>query len=177
MSNTFDENIFISHEPNGSIYLDKIDFEIPKRILNIIKNTYFSNELDFYKNLENILLNFKSYYLFPNDYVSFYPHVVPAHSSREISCNVSGAKIKIGELYYYYRPLIENLTTTKVYTIQKTIKVAFGYQDILPQTLAQYEEWYQKSICGDYNHNDPIDFYELTSKCGNNCLFPHLLKK
>ena len=113
--------MFDEIKPNGRYYLDNIDFEIPIRIQNKLKNEYFKNELDFYKKLEELTIKHTSYYLFPNNVCCFYPKVTEQIASKEYTCQISAAKIKKGENYYCYRPILENLTTNKVYTIKKVL--------------------------------------------------------
>ena len=170
-------DIFESNEPNGESYLKLVDSNLPIRIKNIIKEKYFSSEIDFYKFLETLLHKYTSYYLFPNDYVAFYPYLEQYHSKTKTSCNISGAQIKIGSVCYYYRPLMENLSTGNVYTIKKTIKVAEDYQDILPTNIHDFEVWYQKLACKDFHDDDVVDFYNLSIICGENCLHPYQLRK
>jgi len=169
--------IFESNKPNGEEYLYLVDSDLPIRIKNITKGKFFSSEIEFYRFLEKLLYEYTSYYLFPNNYVAFYPYLEQCHSKKETTCNISGTQIKKGNLYYYYRPLIENLSTGNIYTIQKTIKVAEGYQDILPTNIHNFEAWYQKLACKNFYDDDVVDFYNLSIMCGESCLHPYQLRK
>lgn len=162
--------MFSEIKPNGKYYLDNIDFEIPIRIQNKLKNEYFKNELDFYKKLEELTIKHTSYYLFPNNVCCFYPKVTEQIASKEYTCQISGAKIKKGENYYCYRPILENLTTNKVYTIKKSVIISTGYLEYLPQDLFTFEEWCQKLSEHYYREDDVINFYDFACNIGDNGL-------
>ena len=49
------------------------------------------------------------------------------------------------------------------------------FVDELPKDLFTYEEWYRKLTTSYYQKDDIIDFYYLSSVCGDNCLEPYLL--
>lgn len=158
---------------NGSEYLkraDRSDINIPIRLKNIIKQKEFKSELQFYNYLEELINKYTSIYLFPNNYVAFYPYLISHKASSTITCDISNAKINIGSNYISYRPLIENLTTNTTYTINKTIKAEPYYYDYFPQTLCDFEIWYQKLINFEYCNDDIIDFYNISINCGDNCL-------
>lgn len=156
---------------NGSEYLKKVDFEIPIRIKNIIKNEQFLSEKNFYERLESLIYAHTSFYLFPNNLCYFYPKTLEHKASKELTCHLSGAIIKPGEEYYCYRPLLENLETKKVYTITNTVISSLGYQDLFPQTLFEFEDWCQKLNENYYNKNSKIDFYEFSIIAGSNALY------
>lgn len=172
--------LFDNNGLKGSEYLKSAecaDINIPIRLKNIIKQKTFKNELQFYNYLENLIGAYTSIYLFPNDYVAFYPHIISHKASTPITCAISNAKINIGSSYICYRPLIENLTTNTTYTTNKTIKAEPYYYDYFPQTLFDFEVWYQKLLNSEYFTDDIIDFYNLSINCGDNCLSLHKFNK
>ena len=56
--------------------------------------------------------------------------------------------------------------------MKKRIIAEVGYQDLFPQDITTYEEWYYKvkNAYYDTNSNDIIDFYLLSCECGESCL-------
>ena len=151
------------------------EVDLPVRIRNILINDKFYSEESFFKMVDKLVLEHTSHYLFPNSLISFYPQVREYTASRDLVCNISGAKIKKGNLYYTYHPFMEDLYTGKVYTIKKEIKAELGYIDCFPQDLVTYEEWYYKVKNAYYVNDDKIDFYSLSCECGEDCLEPYLL--
>lgn len=153
-----------------------MDVDLPIRLINILKGNVFYSEESFFKTVDKLVLEHTSHYLFPNKLVSFYPQVREYHASSDVTCNLSGARIKKGSIYYTYHPFIEELESGKVYTIRKNIKAELGFIDYFPQDLATYEEWYYKIKNAYYVNNDSkIDFYSLSVECGMDCLEPYLL--
>lgn len=152
-----------------------LEMTLPTRLKNILKANNFYSEESFFQTVDKLLLEHTSYYLFPNKLISFYPQVLEHNASTDITCNLSGAKIKKGSLYYTYHPFMEDLESGRVYTIKKKIKSELGFIDLFPQDLFTYEEWYRKLTTSYYQKDDIIDFYFLSSECGDNCLEPYLL--
>jgi hypothetical protein len=108
--------------------------------------------------------------------MNFYPQVIERHAKSEITCNLSGARIKKGSIYYTYHPFIEDLESSRVYTIKKNINAELSFMDFFPQDLFTYEDWYYKIKNAYYlKENNIIDFYYLSSRCGESCLEPYLL--
>lgn len=152
------------------------DINLPVRIKNILLNNKFYSENSFFKMVDKLVIEHTSHFLFPDNFVSFYPQVREYSASRDLVCDLSGAIIKKGSLYYTYHPFMENLNTGSVYTIKKCIRSELGYIDIFPQDLFTYEEWYYKLKNAYYFNDDKIDFYQLSCKCGDDCLEPFLLR-
>ena len=163
----------------STINIDSLlkEIDLPVRLINNLKNNTFYNEESFFKEVEKIYIEHTSHYLFPNTLISFYPQVREQRASSELTCDLSGAKIKKGSLYYTYHPFMENLINGKVYTIKKMIKAELSFIDLFPQDLFTYEEWYYKLKNAYYIDDDIIDFYNLSISCGENCLEPYLLGK
>lgn len=152
------------------------EIDIPTRIVNSLKLMNFYSEESFFKEVDKLVLAHTSHYLFPNELVSFYPQVREYHATCDLICHLSGAKIKKGSVYYTYHPFIEVLNSGRVYTVKKMINAELGFIDYFPQDLFTYEEWYYKLKNAYYPKEDNIiDFYYLSSVCGENCLEPYLL--
>lgn len=111
----------MNKEIDIELYLEKLEYDIPTRIKNILKEETFYSEKDFYKKLEETILEHTSFYLFPGDLCSFYPKFVETKATKYFTCYLSGAPIVPGESYYTYRPLIQNLNTSKKYTISSSL--------------------------------------------------------
>lgn len=164
-------------EINIDDFLISSSIEIPVRIVNILKQKKYYDEAVFYNDLVSLLSSYQSQILFPNRYMAFYPQVRERHASKDLVCNLSGAKIKQGSLYYAYHPFIEDISNGRCYTISKNIISTSSYFDMFPQNLATYETWYYKVKNAYYNpsSDDIIDFYSLSVECGDTCLEPKLL--
>lgn len=149
--------------------------DIPVRIKNIIKSKNFASLEQFYSTLNNILLEHTSQYLFNGDICFFYPYIHAQKAIKSTLCHISGVKIVENEYYYTYRPLLENLTQQKVYTITNTIKVSNGYEGILPYTLPEFENFVCHFNLGlDYNN---ICFSDFQTNAGDNALHLHEFSK
>lgn len=155
---------------NGEQYLKTIDFNVPLRIQNELKNKHFKSELDFYKCLEERINLNKSFYLFPSNICFFYPSTTSHIASKEYSCMISGIRINRGERYCCYRPLLENYTKKKVYTLRKTLIISEDYESYLPKDLWEFEEWYQNLEKHLYQENSQINFYDFACNAGDNAL-------
>ncbi len=119
-----------------------------------------------------------SSYLFPNQYVSFYPQIKERCASTDLTCCLSGSVIKKGSCYCSYSPFIEHLKTGRVYTISKRICIEASYIDSMPHDLFTYEEWYYRiKNCYYQNYDSEIDFYFLSCELGDTCLDLHMLGK
>lgn len=151
------------------------EVDLPIRLKNVLRVNKFYSENDFFRMVDKLVLEHTSHYLFPNSLISFYPQVREYTASCDLVCNLSGAKIKKGSLYYTYHPFMENLTTGKVYSIRKNIKAELGFIDLFPQDLVTYEDWYYKIKNAYYLNDEKIDFYSLSCECGEDCLEPYLL--
>lgn len=171
------ELFYSNNDKLGTEYLAKMEIDLPPRIFNILKESNASTEEQFFKELEEIIFEHTSYYLFPNELCSFYPKVIEHKATKNFTCFLSGAEIVPGESYYRYRPIIENLQTNKVYTITQTIIASIDYIDCFPQTLFEFELWAQNIDQAEYHQNEKVDFYLLSSLAGSNCLYLKELKK
>lgn len=173
MNNFLDDDIEIftgNSQPNGIEYLKKSDITLPLRIKNKIKEKSFTSELEFYQYVQELINKNTSYYLFPNDICFFYPKIVESKSTKNNICHLSGAPINIGESYYTFRPILENLTINKVFTIKKSIIASIGYIDYFPTTLLEFEEWCRILEEANYHNDGSVDFYNLSTIAGDTCL-------
>ena len=173
------DNIFnaglIEKTPISFDFLLTLVPKLPTRFINKLKNEKFYSEESFLKEVDSLYLEYSSLYLFPNRLIAFYPQVIERVASRDITCNLSGAKIKAGSFYYTYHPFMEDIKNGRVYTIHKKINAELGFVDYFPQNLVAYEDWYYKLKNAYYQTSDMIDFYFLSRECGENCLDPYLL--
>lgn len=152
----------------GEYFIKLYEIKLPIRVYNSIKDLKFNSVDHFYNHLTSFVENHTSRYLFPGEICYFYPAIHEQKALKEITCQISGAKIVENELYYTYRPLIDNITSGKVYTIQGTLKVSLGYYDILPQNLSQFEE-----LCSNFKlglNSEVIDYYDFKVNAGDNAL-------
>lgn len=158
--------------------LKQVD-NLPVRLINQIKKEQFYSLESFFSYFEKLKLEYTSNILFPGRYMAFYPQVREYHARNFITCNLSGTKIFPGSSYYVYSPFIEDLKSEKVYCLKKKICTASDYVDLLPRDLITYETWNYK-IKNAYfymDQDDEIDFYLLSTECGENCLEPFELGK
>ena len=148
------------------------EFDLPIRVINYLKRQTFYSEKSFYDTVNKFILEHTSNYLLPNHMVNFYPQVFERKASSDLTCNLSGGRIKKNFNYYIYYPFIESLNNGRCYTLKKKIIAEDGYQNYFPQDIATYEEWYYKVKNAYYNvnSNDIIDFYLLSCECGDSCL-------
>ena len=64
---------------------------------------------------------------FIGDIVLLHESIKEYHTKTGITCDFSGNMIKRGGLYLNYRPILENLTTKKVYVLKRSIRVEPAY--------------------------------------------------
>ena len=116
-----------------------------KNILNNETPDYDLALINVLKTINNELLNYTSYDLFPNHHIILYPNIKELKSTKIITCNICGSKIKPNSYYLSYRPLLEDLTNNNRYVLKNTLKCETSYYDILPQTIGQFEDFYRKT--------------------------------
>lgn len=148
------------------------EFDLLIRITNYLKKQNFYSEKSFYDTVSKLVLEHTSNYLLPNHIVAFYPQILERKANSDLTCNLSGSKIKKNSNYYVYYPFIESLNNGRCYTLKRRIIAEVGYQDYFPQDIATYEEWYYKVKNAYYNASSDniIDFYLLSCQCGDSCL-------
>lgn len=111
---------------------------------------------------------------FPGDLVLLHESIREYHTKTNITCNFSSAPIKKGELYLNYRPILEDLTSKKVYVLKRSIKVEASYYDLLPTNIMALEELNNKmklQVSDDY-----IDYSHLNQVMGGTLSLRRLKK-
>lgn len=127
--------------------------------------------------MERAYLDSSSFYHFPGQLVNFYPSIRELKSERDYTCFFSGAKIKEGSFYYYYRPLLEVINNGKTYVLQKTIKIETSYLSYLPQNMNDFDIFTQK-VEHYYNYpNEELDYEQINYYCGGSINLLELKKK
>lgn len=162
-------------EYTGAYYVEFYQVTLPIRIYNHIKDMKFKDGITFYNYIEEVLDKHTSFSLFPGDICFFYPSIHLQKSSSSITCFVSGAPIISGEFYYTYRPLLDNISQKKAYTITRTIKVSSGYESFLPQDLHSFEEIVSNFELG--LDSNGISYYDFKINAGSNALHLKQLSK
>ena len=111
---------------------------------------------------------------FSGDIVLVHESIKEYHTKKEMTCDFSANLIKKGGLYLNYRPIIENLTTKKVYVLKKSIKVEPAYFDLLPTNIAELEELnYKMKLQIEDNY---IDYSHLNQVMGGALVLRRLNK-
>ena len=111
---------------------------------------------------------------FSGDIVLVHESIKEYHTKTEMTCDFSANLIKKGGLYLNYRPIIENLTTKKVYVLKRSIKVEPAYFDLLPTNIAELEELnYKMKLQIEDNY---IDYSHLNQVMGGALVLRRLNK-
>lgn len=127
--------------------------------------------------INNISLLHESIDIFQGDYVILYPSITEAVANREITCDVSGSKIKIGSKYYSYRPLLDNIVTKKRYVLKRTIKTEIGYDDFFPKDIHEFEDLnYKLSHPFEYLNDQNYNYYDISTRVGEGLTLEELNK-
>ena len=107
---------------------------------------------------------------FLGDIVLLHESVKEYHTKTSITCDTiiiawtPSAYSKRGGLYLNYRPMLENLTTKKVYVLKRSIKVEPAYFDLLPTNITELEELnYKMKLQIEDNY---IDYSHLNQVMG-----------
>ena len=99
---------------------------------------------------------------FSGDIVLVHESIKEYHTKTEMTCDFSANLIKRGGLYLNYRPILENLTTKKVYVLKRSIKVEPAYIDLLPTNIAELEELnYKMKLQVEDNYIDYSHFNQV----------------
>lgn len=146
---------------------------LPTRIVNILKEKQFKNEIEFYRFYEELLMKYTSAYLLQGQWIDFYPIIKERIAKNDFSCHLSGTKIKSGGTYIAYHPFVEDLENKRVYATKREIKSTPDFLDVLPTDILSYEDWYcrlQNSYSYEISNVGGVDFYNLSIECGEHCL-------
>ena len=111
---------------------------------------------------------------FAGDLVLLHEIIKEYHTKTDIICDFSATLIKKGELYLKYRPILENISTNKIYVLKRSIKVEPVYFDMLPKNITELEELNYKMKL--QIHNDYIDYSHLNQVMGGTLALRRLKK-
>ena len=111
---------------------------------------------------------------FIGDIVLLHESIKEYHTKAGITCDFSGNMIKRGGLYLNYRPMLENLTTKKVYVLKRSVRVEPAYYDLLPTNITELEELnYKMKLQLEDNY---IDYSHLNQVMGGTLVLRRLNK-
>lgn len=111
---------------------------------------------------------------FIGDIVLLHESIKEHHTKSGITCDFSANMIKRGGLYLNYRPMLENLTTKKVYVLKRSIRVEPAYYDLLPTNITELEELnYKMKLQLEDNY---IDYSHLNQVMGGTLVLRRLNK-
>lgn len=111
---------------------------------------------------------------FSGDIVLVHESIKEYHTKEGLTCDFSANIIKRGGLYLNYRPMLENLTTKKVYVLKRSIKVETAYFDLLPTNISELEELnYKMKLQIEDNY---IDYSHLNQVMGGELVLRRLNK-
>ncbi len=111
----------------------------------VIKAKSGSSIREIYTTIQKWKLEKSAHYLFPSNHViNFYPAIKENRCAKETTCAFSNARIRKGELYCCYRPLLYDLTSEKRYVLKRTLKVELAYIDFLPNTIGEFDIFSEK---------------------------------
>ena len=111
---------------------------------------------------------------FIGDIVLLHKSIKEYHTKAGITCDFSGNMIKRGGLYLNYRPMLENLTTKKVYVLKRSVRVEPAYYDLLPTNITELEELnYKMKLQLEDNY---IDYSHLNQVMGGTLVLRRLNK-
>lgn len=116
-----------------------------------------------------------STWYFPGDLCCFYPKVMEYKSKSTQVCDISGALIQAGSLYYTYRPFLENLTRKRKFVLKRTIKAEIGYYDFFPKSLIEFENLACNLASGSCQGE--YDYYDLSKRIGETLPLKELKKR
>lgn len=142
-----------------------------KNINQILRQEITDCKLNFGIITETIdikLTKYVSYDYFPNHKVVLYPTIKKLKSTKLIKCNICGSAIFPNSHYLSYRPLLNDLDSSKVYVLKNTIKCETSYYDILPKDIFAFEEFNRKL-------ND--EYYDISTNLKTDSLNLLTLKK
>ncbi len=111
---------------------------------------------------------------FIGDIVLLHESIKEHHTKSGITCDFSASMIKRWGLYLNYRPMLENLTTKKVYVLKRSIRVEPAYYDLLPTNITELEELnYKMKLQLEDNY---IDYSHLNQVMGGTLVLRRLNK-
>lgn len=171
-----DTTDFYSYSLNDIMKIS--DFKLQKIILQLYyaeiekikKDPIGKLFINDYESLEEISFNIDQYlqsitseYLFPNHVVNFYPTVKELKARKTIQCDFSSSLIFKNSHYYLYRPLLQDLNNGKRYVLKRSIKVEIGYDEYLPKTFTDFEQFIYKldNSYSLHTSDKQVDYYTI----------------
>ena len=143
----------------AKIYLKQLD--------NILNNNF--SDLDLYITFEMVYEEYEkfrnlntSHLFFYNHLAILYPKIKIYKTTSPIICNFSGEVINTNSEYIYYRPLIEDITSHKIYVVTPTIKCSTYCEEYLPKNISELEEFHRKLLSSYNDMNAEINYYDVS---------------
>lgn len=169
--------LYEGSKPIPISYLLGLRQGLPLRFIDILKEKNFYREEDFFEMVEKLYVEHTSNCVLPGKLVKFSPYIEEYVAVRNLTCQLSGARIKKGSIYYNYYAFMHVLDRSTFYRSKKIIRASLGYEHLFPRDLATYEDWYYRLRNAYYfiDENDIINFNILSVECGEDCLEPYLL--
>lgn len=141
----------INQLPDGKVEVLTLYYQAQEELATdpvgrqVIKAKSGSSIREIYTMIQKWKLEKSAYYLFPyNHVINFYPSIKEKRCAKETTCAFSTGRIKKGEPYCYYRPLLHDLTSEKRYVLKKALKVELAYIDFLPTTTSEFDLFSEK---------------------------------
>ena len=173
---TLDEILSLNNKKIYETYLKELDNLKTNRITKqIVERMYGESINKIYEAIlkeETINTSMDSDFFF-GDIVLLHESIKEYHAKTSMTCDFSTNLIKRG-LYLNYRPMLENLTTKKVYVLKRSIKVEPAYFDLLPTNITELEELnYKMKLQIEDNY---IDYSHLNQVMGGELVLRRLKK-
>lgn len=122
------------------LYNDYLNKLITNKIRKSIVESNYGRSIDeieeaIYMSEEEIT----SIFISPGDLLLYYDNAKSLRSRKTYICDLSREKIKPNELYYLYKPCIENISKKVFYVSKKAYRFREEYSDFIPKSLSQFE--------------------------------------
>ena len=174
---TLDEILSLNNKKIYETYLKELETLKTNRIAKqIVERMYGESINKIYEAIlkeETINTSMDSDF-FLGDIVLLHESVKECHTKTSIACDFSANLIKKGGLYLNYRPMLENITTKKIYVLKRSIKVEPAYFDLLPTNIRELEELnYKMKLQIEDNY---IDYSHLNQVMGGELVLRRLNK-
>jgi len=157
----------------------KIYIKQLKQILDNNINIDFLNNpitfLNIMEEYETFIINNTSHLFFNKHLTILYPRNRIYKANNSVTCCFSGEIINKNSEYIYYRPLLDDLNSGKTYIVTPTIKISPHYEEYLPTTIRELEE-FQRNLIDSYS-NDEINYYDISCNLKTDCFRLQLLLK
>ena len=154
-----------------------LKFGIDKHAKEIIQTLYGAPITEIAEAIEESILEYKSESLFPGSLIKVFPGITEAKAKKEYTCDFSGARINIGNLYVNYRPMLKNIANGEAYVLKKTMKLEPCYEYLLPTNIVELEELINKIDNYQYYEDEDIQYDHLYMKTGGGLAFKKLSRR